>query len=582
MGYLRKASSVILILSTILIMVLGVAFFRESEKTDGKPSEPVFSHESGMYENDILLSITADDGVDVYYTLDGSEPTMTSMKYTAPLNIQDATSNENIWSDTRPTLITKRGIYRRPIMNVDKATIIRAAAFSSDGSCSEVVTKTYFIGDINNSRYSDMPIVSLITNPYNLFDYNAGIYVLGRVYDDYMAANPGESFDGGIPANYNQRGLEWEREAHIEYFDSQGNVQVSQKIGIRIQGGFTRYNMQKSFSLFAREEYGNEAFDYDFFNNKTTVGAYKNLVLQTIEDTKYVDSYISCAAEELDMDTVTTSQPVVVFLDGEYWGVYSLRQSVSVDYLSTKYDIPADDILMAKADGYGNYNIVSGRARDVGYFNKMISFAENYDLSIDKNYEKICEMMDIQSFVEWIAVETYLGNVDCIKPGRPDNNVIVWRVMVPDGTNEYADGKWRWILFDTDKAIGYKYDSSYDDVQERLINQNDASHMQKLFKNLIVNDEFRELFKETYRKMGDTVFNQTTSEVKWKDFAMKYDPELERYYARFPTREPGLYNSFLRVNEIEEFFNYRPFYIENMLSSVDNYVKLVTGGSADE
>lgn len=580
MGKLRKGSSIILILSIVLIAGLSAVFFRESEKESVVVSDPVFSYESGMYENNIQLTITAGGGTEVYYTLDGSEPDINSIKYTGPIEIDDVSKTDNKWSDMDTGLITGRKIYNKPIMKVDKCTIIRAVAITPDGVSSNVITKSYFIGKINNSRYNNLPIISLISNPYNLFDYNAGIYVLGKTYDDFMAENPGTQFDGSIPANYNRRGIKWERKSYIEYFDSQGNVQVSQDIGLRIQGAFSRFNMQKSFSLYAREEYGKDTVDYKFFGD-TEQSSFSRLVLQNIEETKYIDPYVSNVTKELDVDTITSYQPVIVFLDGEYWGVYTIRQAVSVDYLSRKYSIDADDILMAKADGYGSYNIESGRARDIGYFNKMINYAETQDMTVKENYEKINEMMDMQSFIDWISIETYLGNFDCIKPGRPDNNVIVWRVMVPDGSNEYADGKWRWILFDTDKGGGYQNDYTYNDLQERLLNQNDASHMQRLFRNLVVNDEFRQMFIDTFRKMGSTVFNQSAATMKWSEFSTVYNDMLERYYARFPTRFFGLQKSLERVKAIDDYFMYRPLYVENMIQSLERYIQS-NGGSANE
>ena len=254
-----------------------------------------------------------------------------------------------------------------------------------------------------------------------------------------------------------------------------------------------------------------------------------------------------------------------------------------ISELEDAFDVmlDADDILMAKADGYGSYNIESGRARDIGYFNKMINYAETHDMTVKENYEKINEMMDMQSFIDWISIETYLGNFDCIKPGRPDNNVIVWRVMVPDGSNEYADGKWRWILFDTDKGGGYQNDYTYNDLQERLLNQNDASHMQRLFRNLVVNDEFRQMFIDTFRKMGSTVFNQSAATMKWSEFSTVYNDMLERYYARFPTRFFGLQKSLERVKAIDDYFMYRPLYVENMIQSLERYIQS-NGGSANE
>ena len=133
MGKLRKGSSIILILSIVLIAGLSVVFFRESEKESVVVSDPVFSYESGMYENNIQLTITAGGGTEVYYTLDGSEPDINSIKYTGPIEIDDVSKTDNKWSDMDTGLITGRKIYNKPTMKVDKCTIIRAVANTPNG-----------------------------------------------------------------------------------------------------------------------------------------------------------------------------------------------------------------------------------------------------------------------------------------------------------------------------------------------------------------------------------------------------------------------------------------------------------------
>lgn len=570
MGGSKKYTNVILILSIFVMVGLGVCFVRFFDKEEKIPAEPVFSVDSGMYDTDMELTLTSEDGTEIYYTTDGSEPDINSEKYTGSIKITDKSKEENKLSDMGTDLISGYDKYEVPVMNVDKGTVIRAVAVNKDGKNSKIVTKTYFVG-INNARYNNLPVVSITTNPYNLFDYGNGIYVLGRSFDDYMYQNPYEQFNGSIPANYNRRGKAWEREAYMEYFDSSGKVMVSQNIGIRIQGAYSRASIQKSFSIFAREEYGKATIDYKFFDNSDNT-SFTNLVLQNIEDTKYVDPYVSLAAKDLDVDTVTSYQPVIVFLDGEYWGIYTLRESVSVNYIADKYQLDVDDVLLVKADGYGEYKIESGRARDIGYFNKMTQYAATHDMRIDKYYDKICEMMDVKSFSDWIATEIYLGNNDCIKPGRPDNNVKIWRVMVPDASNPYADGKWRWILYDTDKAVAFQNDYSYNDMKERILTYNEQSEMQKLFLNMIVNDEFRQLFTESFTSLGTTVFNQNVQEETWEKFSMTYTSMLDRYFARFPTTPPGLQKALVRVDNIKTFFTYRPYYVSNMMAELNRYL----------
>ena len=110
--------------------------------------------------------------------------------------------------------------------------------------------------DVSSADHNDLPIVSITTDPDGLFNEKTGIYCLGDVYKEYDEENPDHPWNGSIPANYNQRGREWEKECYVEYFDSEGNSLISQDCGIRIQGGWSRADYQKSFRLYARNDYG--------------------------------------------------------------------------------------------------------------------------------------------------------------------------------------------------------------------------------------------------------------------------------------------------------------------------------------
>ena len=71
-----------------------------------------------------------------------------------------------------------------PDEGVLKAAIVRAVAVDGQGRVSDIITKTYFVGSANVEKYRNMKVISLVTDPDNLFDYDKGIYVKGKVYDD--------------------------------------------------------------------------------------------------------------------------------------------------------------------------------------------------------------------------------------------------------------------------------------------------------------------------------------------------------------------------------------------------------------
>ena len=177
-------------------------------------SVPGFSAESGFYENDFELTLTAAEGSTVYYTTDGSVPTTESEVYSAPLKITDRTSQPNVYS-ARTDVSSSDFIPS----NVTKGTIVKAFAVDKDGNASEVVSKSYFVGIDIMKQYGGFPVVSLTIDPDDFFDYERGIYVQGKIYDEYVASgqsNPMQPWTD--EANYTQRGKDWERRVYFEIF----------------------------------------------------------------------------------------------------------------------------------------------------------------------------------------------------------------------------------------------------------------------------------------------------------------------------------------------------------------------------
>src|SRR5690606_35549978 len=115
------------------------------------------------------------------------------------------------------------------------------------------------IGD-EYSVLPGVPVVSLVFDEDSFFDYESGIYVLGKLFDDWQELNEDVQPDGGTPANYLQGGDDWERPAHIEYFESNGETVINQNIGVRIHGGWSRQYAKKSFRLYSRSDYGTSRF----------------------------------------------------------------------------------------------------------------------------------------------------------------------------------------------------------------------------------------------------------------------------------------------------------------------------------
>ena len=327
----------------------------------------MFSQAAGSYEKAFDLEITAGESQTVYYTTDGTDPATSDTRkvYENALRIDDRSDDENVLSAYDPMKIQLD--YRDSIelpdkSAVDKGTVIRACAEGTSGKCGKTVTATYFV-DVSSADHNDLPIVSITTDPDGLFNEKTGIYCLGDVYKEYDEENPDHPWNGSIPANYNQRGREWEKECYVEYFDSEGNSLISQDCGIRIQGGWSRADYQKSFRLYARNDYGKSSFDTVFWDSFTDVNgeaitSCKTFVLSNggndANYSKFKDMMIQNMVSGRGVET-QQGTACVLFIDGEYWGLYTLQSDYSDRYFADRYNVAKSNVVMYKNDELSDF-----------------------------------------------------------------------------------------------------------------------------------------------------------------------------------------------------------------------------------
>ena len=262
---------------------------------------PRLSHPSGFYEEAFDLQIFAEEGVQIYYTLDGSIPTAESERYTKPIRVYNRSEEPNVWrSQQRVTLNWET--YTPDTEPVDKAFILRAIAVDENGAVSKPVTATYFVG---LEEYSKGNVVSLVVDPDDFWGEN-GIYVTGKAYDRWYS---GDRTETAPYANFELRGRQVESPVCFQYFFENGTFE--QNVGIRVSGGSSRKRAQKSVSLYAREVYdGSDYFGVKFFDDvqvrKLAIrGGYANAVCQMLARDR---AFATQRAER-----------VAVFINGEFW-----------------------------------------------------------------------------------------------------------------------------------------------------------------------------------------------------------------------------------------------------------------------
>jgi hypothetical protein len=484
---------------------------------------PEFSDETGFYGSAFDLTLTPADGTTVYYTTDTEEPDVDSLVYTTPISIIDR-KNEQTGLFQTTELVYGDAEYIPTGENVPKGTVVRTFSFDKeDGNISDSVAKTYFVG-LDQADYNNVPVISIVGNPGDFFDYEDGIFVLGKSFDDYYKNHyipVGQ--DWTIVGNYSQRGKEWEREIQFDFIEGDNVFGFSENLGVRVMGNASRTYSQKSMKLYARSDYGAKNVKYDLLpdlvasgDGTTQIEKFNTFILRNgandADFAKLRDPFIQELVEDRSFDT-QDSRPVVVFLNGEYWGLYSLIQDYDDKYVENHYGVPEDEVIVIE-----NESVDNGEKEDLQLYKNLTNFAKNNDLSVAANYAQISEMMDIQNFAEYMCAEIFISNADWV---NNYNNQRYWRSRTIDPTNKWMDGKWRWMMYDTEYSLGLygNPDTSYTNDSLRI-----ALQYSPLLNSLCKNAEFKQYFADTMEDMLANEFSVENSTNLLNQMRNEYEP----------------------------------------------------------
>lgn len=468
-----------------------------------------FSCESGFYDSPIELEMSCPAYPDgkIFYTTDGSTPDASSTPYTEKITLKNRKADPNVLAAQTGT--SAGGDYI-PKKKVDKANIIRAVVILPDGTTSEIASKTYFIGLDREKKYSSVPVISLMTDFENLYDHEKGIYILGQSLDNWLAEDPENKNKEPWEreGNYSQRGREWERPVAFELITADGSEGISQDMGMRIMGAASRSATQKSLRLIAREDYGKKNVKYPLIpDNMRSDGTgevekYKSFVLRNggndCDYAKLRDPLFQQFSSGRRFETQQFA-PCVVYLNGEYWGMYTLVEDYNDNYIENNYGIDNKNVVIIKRG-----EIEEGEEADISLYHDMFDFITSNDMSIAENYAKAEEMLDMGSYADYCALNFYIHNYDSI---FKDNNWRMWRVRTPDDTSDKADGKWRMMVYDTDYSAGI-YDggrfgddnispvlNGTDKLWEKSSDEEEADETVRqpadMFRSLMANGDFR-------------------------------------------------------------------------------------------
>ncbi len=504
-------------------------FFGEASphtSNNGKPqylNDTVrFSQTSGHYSESFILQMqVANPSVRVHYTRDGRIPTEQDSVYLRPISI------------TQTQLIQAKGF---------------KMGFNHTPTTSEI-----FVLD----EPCDLPILNVQSDPVNLWDDQQGMYVEGT--------NGITRYCNNEPKNWNQ---DWERPCHLTYIAADGSKGFAIDAGIKIGGACSRNFKMKSFNFFLRSnEYGEELLEYPLFPT-SDITEYRRFKIRNSgndwEEMLFRDGINQAILENtVDLDLMAY-QPVRVYVNGAYWGVYGMRESFTKHYIASHHGVDPENVdILSNPYGPG----AEVREGDFQTYDQLVNFVTQNDLRETANYQTVQSYIDLQEYINYHIVQIYLGNYDW-----PANNVRIWR--------DKNGGKFRWMLFDTDITTNYNLwgeGHSYDNTLAHALNNNPFSpawpngpQSTFLFRQMMRNAQFKAEFAQRMCTFRALIFASKRVHPMVDSMADLFRPELQRYMDRwkddwhFGRGIPagGTFPQWItHLNRYKAFFDTRPAHI---------------------
>lgn len=481
------------------LSLLLVPFFGISQPAE----KACFSVPGGFYEESFSLELFPFyANHHIRYTTNGNQPTVQSTLYTGPLALDEGLYST---SDIYTIQVAPEDQMYYPD-SVRHCIVIRAAVYDENDSCiSEVATNSYFIRSLGCDTHG-LLVISLCADSLDLFDYVRGILVPGACFD------PEEPCCTG---NYYQRGDEWERVANVEYYE-QDNTGINQLAGLRTHGGIGRRYQQKSLKICAREVYGKDHFEHQFFSD-LPIDRFKRLTLKPFSSSwiqsGVADYVCNRMAKNLNVESLS-STPAVLFLNGEYWGVYFLHEKPDEHYLKEHFGISTETLHL--------YRGWAPKA-EYGSIDDFVEFRDwlmDADMTHPCNWQQVCTHVDISSFIDYQVFELFIENLDW-----PANNVRFW----------HLDGEpMRWIFFDGDACLRYGSldvfgNATY--VGPETWPSNTLSTL--FFRKFLENPDFYEAFFDRMKQLMDSVLSYSVTDSFLSEVKAAIEEEVPFQSDRF-------------------------------------------------
>lgn len=335
--------------------------------------DPMFNIEGGIYNNIESLTIEIDNSSfgEIYYTLDGSIPTTSSIRYKGPFVI-------------------------------NHTTVVRAVSYINGVRVSEIVTNSYII----NENHS-LPVMSI--------------------------SMPNESFQSVQRNVYGNTSVA----AHADFYENKSGFSID--CNFKLFGGDSRYLSKKSYSL--QFDYGN--LHYKVFDYKN-LWEFNALVLrsgsQDQSDSMMRDELATTIAIKYGTLDAQASKPVVLYLNGNYWGIYYIREKINAKFIENNHNVSG-------ITNITDYNYTTEEGSNSPMI-QLRNYAASHNLSSPDHYNYISTLLDIDNYIDLWVFQFIVNNYD-IHNYRYYSNPNI------------SNGKIRMVLFDLDYAMRFNQGSEY-------------------------------------------------------------------------------------------------------------------------
>ena len=485
-----------------------------------------FSPDSGVYKTaNLKVHMKAPEGYTIAFTTNGTKPSGKDNSGKSELDVTLNCGMSGYLLEHRQQMFCPA--LPKAVLLQDNSLpagiVLNTALVDGKGMVSDKVqTNVYFLRADFAKRYPNCLIVSVTVDPDNLLNYHSGILASGATFDEWKETDNGKRLLAEkkwwkFETNSTRRGMEWERPCQIQiYKNDAAEPDMKVNAGMRIRGGMSSRLNQKSIRFYFREKYGSDLLKYALFDKKVE---YKSFSLRNggndTEYLKFKDAFIQDLGKGGKF-TVFHTRPAILFLNGEYWGSYTLVEVLSGKMLQTRFGVDEKKVVAIKET-----KVKVGKKEDIKLYEELQTFADK-DLTNTEIYRQFCDIMDVRSMADYFALRIYIGDGDWF----PNHNHVLWRTR----DKSYNRGRWQYILHDTEYSAGH-----YN--QEKTAPETD--HFRRAIKNFPVfgaairNKEFYTLFLQAIKKLGSENYKYSRVQEKMDAYDKTWKPLMPDFYKRF-------------------------------------------------